>query len=82
MSGYCYPIRFDALKASGAITPDQAAKLPDTTGAVYPTGPQLDAAKALITGQWDTVVGCRSANRAPGNAGAVRQRGSLTTRRT
>jgi putative spermidine/putrescine transport system substrate-binding protein len=34
-----------------------SAKLPDVTGAVFPTLDQLNAAKTLITGKWDSVVG-------------------------
>ena len=37
LNGYCYPIRFDAMKAAGAIPADVLAKLPDATGAVFPT---------------------------------------------
>lgn len=57
MKGYCYPIRYEDLKANGKIPADLAAKLPDVTGAVFPTLDQLNAAKALITEQWDAVVG-------------------------
>ncbi|MFN8621476.1 MAG: ABC transporter substrate-binding protein [Chloroflexota bacterium] len=57
LDGYCYPARFDAMKASGAIPADKLAKLPDATGAVFPTLEQLDAAKTKITTDWNTVVG-------------------------
>jgi hypothetical protein len=36
---------------------DLAAKLPDTTGAVFPTPEQLAAATTLITEGWDETVG-------------------------
>ncbi|MCY7418123.1 MAG: extracellular solute-binding protein [Chloroflexi bacterium] len=60
LSGYCYPIRFDAMKAAGTLNADALAKLPDATGAIFPSLAQLDAAAAAIadpaTG-WNTVVG-------------------------
>jgi putative spermidine/putrescine transport system substrate-binding protein len=57
LKGYCHPIRYLDLLASNAVPADQLAKLPDVEGAVFPSIAQLDAAKTLITGQWDTVVG-------------------------
>ena len=57
MKGYCHPIREQDMRARGVIPADILAKLPDVTGAVFPTLAQLDAAKALITAQWDSVVG-------------------------
>jgi putative spermidine/putrescine transport system substrate-binding protein len=57
LKGYCHPIRYPDLVAKNAVPADQLAKLPDVEGAVFPTIAQLDAAKTLITGQWDTVVG-------------------------
>ena len=41
----------------GVVPADLAAKLPDTTGAVFPTPAQLDTATKLITEGWDTTVG-------------------------
>jgi putative spermidine/putrescine transport system substrate-binding protein len=57
LSGYCYPIRFENLKSTGAIPADVLAKLPDATGAVFPTLDQLNKASEVITKGWDTVVG-------------------------
>ena len=57
LAGYCYTTRYADLKARSAIDPAIAAKLPDVTGAVFPTGDQLATAKTLITGQWKAVVG-------------------------
>ena len=57
LKGYCHPIREADLKARGAIPADLAAKLPDVTGAVFPTLDQLNTSKELITTQWDAVVG-------------------------
>ena len=57
MTGYCHPVREADLRASGAIPAELLAKLPSVEGAVFPTSAQLDTAKALITGSWDSVVG-------------------------
>ncbi|MEZ4595362.1 MAG: extracellular solute-binding protein [Chloroflexota bacterium] len=37
LTGYCYPARFDAMKAAGTLDADALAKLPDATGAVFAT---------------------------------------------
>jgi hypothetical protein len=39
------------------VPADLAAKLPDSTGAVFPTPAQLAAATKLITEGWDKTVG-------------------------
>ena len=57
MKGYCHPIRESDLRARGVIPADLLAKLPDVSGAVFPTLAQLNVAKELITTTWDTVVG-------------------------
>jgi putative spermidine/putrescine transport system substrate-binding protein len=57
MEGYCHPIREDDMRARGVIPQELLDKLPDVSGAVFPTPAQLAAAKELITTQWDTVVG-------------------------
>ena len=57
MKGYCYPIRYENLKAEGKIPAEIGDKLPDVEGAVFPSLEQLNAARDLITGQWDAVVG-------------------------
>jgi putative spermidine/putrescine transport system substrate-binding protein len=57
MEGYCHPIREADLRARGVVPAELAAKLPDVSGAVFPSLAQLDAAKTVITGQWDAVVG-------------------------
>jgi putative spermidine/putrescine transport system substrate-binding protein len=56
LKGYCATTRLDDLKAKGLYA-DLIAKLPDTSGGVYPTNDQAGKAKTLITGQWDAVVG-------------------------
>jgi putative spermidine/putrescine transport system substrate-binding protein len=55
--GYCIPSRFADMKAKNAIPADVLSKLPDVTGAVFPTGPQLDAAKKLIVDNFKSVTG-------------------------
>lgn len=57
MAGYCHPIREADLKARNAVPEDLAKKLPDVSGAVFPSYDQLTKAKELITKQWDSAVG-------------------------
>ncbi|MCB9136009.1 MAG: extracellular solute-binding protein [Anaerolineales bacterium] len=57
LGGYCHPIREQDMRARGVIPADMLAKLPDVSGAVFPTVAQLDAAKVLITENWDSAVG-------------------------
>jgi len=57
LKGYCNPIRYDDMSSRGALDPDAAAKLPDSTGAFLPTLEQIDAATKVITEGWPTVVG-------------------------
>jgi putative spermidine/putrescine transport system substrate-binding protein len=57
MEGYCHPVREADMRARGVIPAELSAKLPDVSGAVFPTAQQLIAAKELITTQWDSVVG-------------------------
>ena len=57
LKGYCNPIRYESLVADGKIPQEQLAKLPDVTGAVFPTLDQLNTAKDVITAGWDSVVG-------------------------
>jgi putative spermidine/putrescine transport system substrate-binding protein len=56
-SGFCHPIRFEAMSAAGTIPQDVLAQLPSTEGAYFPTIEEIDAAKAIITTEWPTVVG-------------------------
>ena len=56
-SGYCYPIRFEAMRAAGTIPEDLLAQLPSTEGAYFPTIEDINAAKAVIAEGWPTVVG-------------------------
>jgi len=65
LRGYCHPIRYPDLVKNNKVPADQLAKLPDVTGTVFPTLSQLDAAKTLITTQWDSVVGVSYPTPAP-----------------
>jgi putative spermidine/putrescine transport system substrate-binding protein len=56
-SGYCYPIRFNSMVEAGTIPADLLAQLPSTEGAYFPTIEEINAAKAVITAGWPTVVG-------------------------
>ena len=53
LKGYCHPIRYTDLVANNKVPADQLAKLPDVTGAVFPTLDQLEKANKLITSSWD-----------------------------
>ena len=57
MKGYCHPIREGDMRERGVIPADLLAKLPDVTGAVFPSLAQLNAAKDLIVANWDSAVG-------------------------
>lgn len=57
MKGYCHPIREADMRERGVIPEDILAKLPDVSGAVFPTLDQLNAAKEVITTSWDSTVG-------------------------
>ena len=56
LKGYCHTTRLDDLKARN-VSSDLIAKLPDISGAVFPSPEQATKAKELITKQWDAVVG-------------------------
>jgi putative spermidine/putrescine transport system substrate-binding protein len=57
LEGYCHPIRYEDLVANNKVPQAQLDALPDVRGAQFPTLDQINAAAALITGQWDSVVG-------------------------
>ncbi|HLF61007.1 MAG TPA: ABC transporter substrate-binding protein [Acidimicrobiia bacterium] len=56
-SGFCHPIRFEAMTAAGTIPAEVADQLPSTEGAFFPTIEEIEAAKAVIVEGWPTVVG-------------------------
>ncbi len=60
LAGYCHPIRFNALAEQGKLPADLMAKLPAAENyakAVFPSIDDQNAAKEVITTQWDSVVG-------------------------
>jgi putative multiple sugar transport system substrate-binding protein len=57
MAAYCHPIREADLRARNVVPADISAKLPDVSGAVFPSSDQLAAGKTLITTNWDSAVG-------------------------
>jgi putative spermidine/putrescine transport system substrate-binding protein len=56
-SGFCYPIRLDAMNAAGTVPTEVFEQLPSIEGAYFPTIPEIDAAKEVIVSGWPTVVG-------------------------
>ena len=56
-SGFCHPIRFEAMSAAGTIPEDVLAQLPSTEGAYFPTIEEIEAARTVITEGWPEVVG-------------------------
>ncbi|MGE0846161.1 MAG: ABC transporter substrate-binding protein [Flavobacteriaceae bacterium] len=60
LKGYCHPIRFNDLAKNGKVPKEMLDRLPPAEAyekAVFPTLEEQDAAKQVITGQWDSVVG-------------------------
>jgi len=60
LKGYCHPIRFNDLAKNGKIPQDLLDKLPPAAAyekAVFPTLDDQAASKAIITKDWDSVVG-------------------------
>jgi putative spermidine/putrescine transport system substrate-binding protein len=57
MEGYCHPIREPDLRDRGVIPQELLDKIPDVSGAVFPSLEQQNVAKATITEGWDSVVG-------------------------
>lgn len=60
LDGYCHPIRFNDLVAKNKLPKAMLDKLPPAEGyakALFPTLDQQNAAKEVITKQWDTLVG-------------------------
>jgi len=57
MKGHCHPVREADLRTRRVIPKDLLTKVPDVTGAVFPTTNQLRAAREWIANDWDKVVG-------------------------
>lgn len=55
--GYCHPIRQPDMEKRGVVPADVLSKLPDTAGAIFPSNDDLGKGSAIITKQWDTIVG-------------------------
>jgi putative spermidine/putrescine transport system substrate-binding protein len=59
LSGYGHPIRYNDMVRRGVIPAEMAAKLPPAElyeAAVFPTLEQQEAARTIITENWDSVV--------------------------
>ncbi len=56
-SAFCYPIRYNAMLDAGSVPEEISSQLPSTAGAYFPTIDEINAAKAVITAGWPTVVG-------------------------
>ena len=60
LKGYCHPIRFNDMVKRGVVPQEMLDKLPPAAAyeaAVFPTLDEQNAAKEVITKQWDSVVG-------------------------
>jgi putative spermidine/putrescine transport system substrate-binding protein len=60
LKGYCHPVRFNAMVADNKVPADILAKLPPAENyahAVFPSLADQSATKAIVTRQWDSVVG-------------------------
>lgn len=57
MQGYCHPVREADLRTRDVVPKDIAAKMPDASGAIFPTSQQLANGKAIVVNNWDAVVG-------------------------
>jgi len=61
LQGYCFPARYDNLRGRGVIPQDLLDRLPDPTGAAFPTVDQIADAKVYVEENWVcTVYGCPS----------------------
>ena len=57
LDGYCHPVRFEEMLANERIPPDLLVRLPEVAGVQFPSLAQLEAARDLVGGQWDAIVG-------------------------
>jgi putative spermidine/putrescine transport system substrate-binding protein len=60
LKGYCHPIRFNDLVKNGKVPQEMLDKLPPAASyeaAVFTSLEDQEAAKEIITKQWDSVVG-------------------------
>jgi putative spermidine/putrescine transport system substrate-binding protein len=56
-SGFCYPIRLDAMNAAGSIPDEVFAQLPSIEDAYFPTVADIQAATKIVVEGWPTTVG-------------------------
>ncbi len=56
-TAFCYPIRYNAMLEAGTVPAEIMEQLPSTEGAFFPSIDEINAAKAVITAGWPTVVG-------------------------
>jgi len=52
LDGYCFPARYEDLLAQNVIPDDLLARLPDITGAVFPSLEQIESSKAYVESNW------------------------------
>ena len=64
-SGFCHPIRFDAMIGRRHHPAEVSAQLPSTEGAFFPTIDEINAAREVIVAGWPEVVGVTVDGRAP-----------------
>ncbi len=60
LKGYCHPVRFNSMVADKKVPASMLEKLPPAASyakAVFPTLDDQGAAKAVVSKQWDSVVG-------------------------
>lgn len=64
VKGYCHTARFTSMVSAGDVPQDLLDALPPAEAyarAVFPSVAQQEAHKAVVTGQWDAVVGAQVA---------------------
>jgi putative spermidine/putrescine transport system substrate-binding protein len=54
-TGYCTPIRYEAMRKAGTLPAEVLAHLPDMTGALLPSLDEVTTATGAITKGWPTV---------------------------
>lgn len=60
LKGYCHPVRFNAMAAAGKVPQELIDALPPAEAyekAYFPTLDVTNTNKAVVTGEWDKVVG-------------------------
>ena len=57
MQGYRHPVREADLRARNVVPEEISAKMPDASGAVFPSNADLVAGWEIVVNNWDVVVG-------------------------